>query len=112
MEELPARLVNALVGVGPEVVALGLHQVGGKGAAAVAVEVGQGAAEGRGPEAVQRGGGHHLTPGGLTVLDDVGEVRVQEQVGEVRVLVVGGLDVLEEAGPDDAALAPHQAIEP
>lgn len=41
-------------------------------------------------------------------MDGVPEEVVQEQVGQLRVLVVGGLDVAQEDRPDDAATAPHQ----
>lgn len=39
MEELAARAVYALVGVGSEVVALGLKQVSGQPLAAIAVKI-------------------------------------------------------------------------
>ena len=44
----------------------------------------------------------------LGTVDGVPEEVVQEQVGQLRVLVVGGLDVAQEDRPDDAATAPHQ----
>src|SRR5262249_61400173 len=47
VEELAARLVGPLVGVGAEVVALGLQEIRGQAAGAVAVEVGQGRAHRR-----------------------------------------------------------------
>ena len=41
-------------------------------------------------------------------MDGVPEEVIQEQVGQLRVLVVSGLDVAQEDRPDDAATAPHQ----
>ena len=46
VEELSAGSVDALVGVGAEVVALGLEEVGAGAGTAVAVEVGKRGAEG------------------------------------------------------------------
>src|SRR5581483_6736235 len=45
VEELAARLIGALVGMGAEIVALRLEQVGRKAGGAVAVVIGQGGAE-------------------------------------------------------------------
>ena len=42
-------------------------------------------------------------------MDGVPKEVVQEQVGELGILVVGGLDVAQEDRPDDAASTPHQS---
>ena len=44
----------------------------------------------------------------LAIVDGVPEELVAEEVLELRVLVVGLLDVAQEDAPDDAAAAPHQ----
>ncbi len=51
-----AGFVGALVGVGAEVVALGLEQVGGQAGGAVAIVVGERGAEGGDGDAVLDGG--------------------------------------------------------
>ena len=53
---LAARLIDALVGMRPEEVALGLEQVRGETVVAVAVEVGQGRGHGRDRDPVGHGG--------------------------------------------------------
>eukprot|EP00053_Salpingoeca_punica_P006791 m.63469 g.63469 ORF g.63469 m.63469 type:complete len:387 (+) comp13851_c0_seq2:114-1274(+) len=104
-----ARLTHALVGVRAKVVALGLDQVGRQRGRAVAVVEGQGGAEGRHGDAVQRGRGNHAAPGGLGVVDGVGKEVVEEEVLHVRVGVKGRLDLAEEDTADDAAAAPHES---
>ena len=42
-------------------------------------------------------------------MDGVPEEVIEQEVGEFRVLVVGGLDVAQEHGADDATAAPHQS---
>ena len=64
-----ARLVDAVVGVGAEVVALGLQQVGRQPVAAVAVVVGQGRGEGRRGDAQLDGRRDDVPPGGLGLVD-------------------------------------------
>ena len=85
VEELAAGLVDALVGVGAEVVALGLQQVGGQALAAVAVVEGQRGGERRAPARPPS------TACATTRRQEVwqrsitsGEVGVEQQVAEVR----------------------------
>ena len=61
--------IRALVGVGAEVVALGLDQVGGETVAAQHVEVAEGIAHGEAGDAVADRGADHLSPAGLPLLD-------------------------------------------
>jgi D-serine deaminase-like pyridoxal phosphate-dependent protein len=63
VEPLAGGLVDALVRVGTEEVALGLQQVGRQAGAAQAVVVRQRRAEGRHRDAVSHGQRHHLAPG-------------------------------------------------
>ena len=62
VEELAFRLVQALVGVGTEEVALGLEEVGGEAFGAVAVVVAEGGGERRNRDAVEGGDAHHFAP--------------------------------------------------
>ncbi len=50
--------------------------------------------------------GHDLAPVLLRLLDRLVEVRVEQQVRELRVTGVGLGDLLEEGRADDAAAAP------
>ena len=47
-------------------------------------------------------------PGRLVAVQRLAEEVVEQQIGELRILVVGFLDLAEEAAADDAAAAPHQ----
>ena len=44
----------------------------------------------------------------LAIVDRIPEEVVEKKIGQILVLVVGGLDVAQEDRPDDAATAPHQ----
>ena len=97
-----------LEGVGTEVVALRLEQVGRQVLGAVAVEPGERGGEGRGRYAEECGLGDDVAPARLRLVDCLVEEVVEEQVLEVGVGAVRGRDVLQEDGADDAAAAPHE----
>ncbi len=78
-----AWFVEPLVGVGAEVIALGLQQVGRQPGAAIAVEIGQRRRGGRNPNAQVHRRGDDLPPGRLSPLHLGLEVRGQEQVFQV-----------------------------
>src|SRR5262245_43785853 len=105
MEELPARLIDSLVGVCAEVVALRLKQIRGKPCRAVAVEIRQRAGERGNGDAVDRGTGHDGAPVVLPLGDHAGEVRIEKEVGQLRVPGIRVGDLLEEPRADDAPAA-------
>ena len=107
MEELASGLIDAFVGVGAEVVALGLEQICGEAFGAVAVEEGEGGAEGGNGDAALSGDGDDVAPAFLAVTDFAFEIGVQQERLEARMFVVGILDFAEEGAADDAAAAPH-----
>src|SRR5262249_26704174 len=82
VEELAARGVGALEGVGAEVIALDLEEVGRQPSRAIAVEVGESAAKGRGRDAVARCQRDDRAPPVLTGVKRSGEVPVEHQVRE------------------------------
>ena len=100
--------VHPAVGVGSEVIALRLQQVGGEGVPAVAVVVGQRRAEGWRGYPELDGLTHDAAPGGLVLIDRLPEERIQQEVVQAGIVGEGIPDALEEAGPDDAASPPHQ----
>ena len=57
--------VETLVRMGPEIIALGLEQIGRETLGAVAVVVSQGGGKGRHRDAEVHCGGHHVAPGRL-----------------------------------------------
>lgn len=97
-----------LEGVRAKVISLRLQQVGGQVLGAVAVEPGERGGEGRGGDAEEGGLGDDVAPAGLRFVDGFVEEVVEEEVLEVVVGAVGGGDVLEEDGADDAASTPHE----
>lgn len=95
-------------GMGAEVISLTLEQVGGQVLGAVAVEPGQSGGEGGRWDTEEGGGADDVSPAGLRGVDGFVEEVVEEEVLQVVVLSVGGGDVLQEDGADDAASAPHE----
>jgi len=82
VEELAARLVDALVSVGAEVIALGLEQIGGQSVAAIGVVEVQSGAEGRRGQAFPGGGGHRVAPPALAAFNLALEIAVEHQIGQ------------------------------
>src|SRR4029434_11160034 len=72
------------------------------------VVVRQGASELDHRQAHLRGDYDHLPPGGLRFGRRFGEVRIEQQVLKLRVLVERFLDSLQKRRPDDAAAAPKK----
>src|ERR1035438_6618564 len=107
MEELAAGLVEALIGMRAEIVALGLEEVGREPLAAIRVIERQRGAKGRHRDALAGGQGDDLTPGALGILNGLAEERIEQQIREIRILVEAFLDLGEERAADDAAAAPH-----
>ncbi len=66
----------------------------------VAIVEGQGSREGRGWDADLDGGGDHVSPSDLTIVDSVTEELVQEQIGQLRILGEGILDLAQEGRPE------------
>jgi hypothetical protein len=97
-----------LEGVGTEVIALGLEEVGGEVLGTVTVVERQGGAEAGSGDTPLGALGDNVSPALLCVVDGLVEEVVEEKVLEVGVAAVGSGDVLEEDGADDAATAPHE----
>mgnify|MGYP007037818545 CR=1 FL=1 len=73
-----------------------LKQVGGHAGRAVAVVEGQGRAEGRGGHADEHRLAHRHAPRVLRLRHGVAKEIVEQQVGQVVVLLKRGLDVAQE----------------
>src|SRR5687768_1823277 len=101
-----ARLVDTLVGVRAEVVALRLDHVGGQAGAPVAVVVVERGAGGGARDAPLPRGAHGVTPAGLPPVDVLTELRVEQQVRAVRLARVRGLYLVQQLRTDDAAALP------
>src|SRR5262245_42746213 len=94
--------------MGAEVVALGLEEVGGESLAAITIVGGQGGVHGRqgGAGGERRGGG--AAPARLAAFDLAAEIRIEQEIGELRIAVERLLDLAEERTANDATAAPHQ----
>src|SRR5262249_19100391 len=100
--------VDALVGVGAEIVAQTLDQGGGQAFAAQAVVISEGSGERGCRDGGGCGPGHDPPPAGGAVTQRAGEVGGDQQAGQGRVAIVSHTDAVEEARPDDAAAPPDR----
>jgi hypothetical protein len=73
-------VVQALVGMRAEVIALSLEEVRGQTLAAVGIVKGQRRAEGGDRNALFRGDGDHIAPGALRILYGLSEEWVEQQI--------------------------------
>ena len=106
MEELSSGFVDALVRVSAEIVALGLKQVGRQPLVPIAVIEDQCTADRRCGDALLDGRGDHSPPGALSLDHGAFEERVEQQVFQVALLIVGFLDLAEKGRANDATAAP------
>jgi len=87
-----------------------LDQVGGQALPPIGVEVAQGGRHAGGGHPVLHGQHDDFAPGLLALHQLLGEEGVHQQVLQPRVVLVGRLDVVQEACADDAAaLQTHAA---
>src|SRR5919199_6839421 len=97
------RTVEAFVGMGAEVVALGLGQIGGKTRAAVGVEISQRSAQSRDRDACGNRSLNHAAPALLPLGNRSPEIVVEEQVRQLGISTEGRGDVVEKDGADNTA---------
>src|ERR1043165_4740336 len=102
------RVVEALVGVGAEIIALGLEQIGGETFAAVGVEEGEGGAEGGDGDAFLGGNRDNGAPRAVRGLYSLAEERIEQEVGQLGIFIEGFFDFAQKDAADDAAAAPHE----
>ena len=102
-----AFLVHSAVGMGAEVIALRLGQVGRQCFRAVGVEVSQRGAGGEHGDAQANRRLQHLAPGSLPAQHRCAEHRVHQQIGQLGLAHESCGDVAQERSADDAARAPH-----
>src|SRR5450755_3115188 len=93
VEELAARLIDAFISVGAEVVALSLQQVRGEPGGAVSiVERKRGGESGRRHSELNRPD-DGVPPGALVAVKRVAEKIIEQQVGQLRILFVRFFDL-------------------
>src|SRR4051794_39950681 len=108
VEEFATGLVDALIGMRAEVVALRLQQVRRQPSGSIAIEERQGGCERR------RGNAHfdcplqRLAPTILILVQYAREEAVQKQIAQVGSGDERFLDLAQETAADDTAPAPHQ----
>ncbi len=103
-----SKLRLDLEGMSTEVITLSLKEIGREILGTVTVKPGQGGGEGRGGYTEKCGLGNDISPAGLGLVDCCVEEVVEEQIFKVVVGSVGGRDVFEEDGADNAASTPHE----
>src|ERR1035437_6544839 len=108
VEELTPLLIDALISVGAEIVALRLEQIRGQPRGAVAVVEGQRGGKRRSGNAQFDGVNQRLAPRCLIAVERLGEEAVQQQIFNPRILVESLFDLSQEAAANDASAAPHQ----
>src|SRR6266478_7238036 len=89
-----------------EKVTLRLQQVRWQTGRAIAVEVSERCRKGRNGNAVFDRGGDGDAPVVLCVLDDIGEVGIEQQIVERQIAFVGVNDAIQKLRANDATAAP------
>ena len=107
-----AGLIGAIVGMGAEIIALGLQQIRRQVGRAVAVEIGQGRGERRRGNAQLDGRFDHVPPCRLGLFHGLREIRSQKQVFQLRIGVERFLDAFQKHRADDASAAPQERDRP
>src|SRR4051812_12973005 len=102
-----ARLIEPLIRVGTEVIALSLKQVGRQALAPIAIVVGEDSRKRRDGDSELCCRGHDMTPRVLDFRKCFGEVRGEQQVLELRIRVERFLYPIEKHGPNDTAATPQ-----
>ena len=108
MERLVFRLIDALVRMGAEIVALRLNQVGGQAFGTVGVEIGErGRKAGRGNTEFD-GRLNDVSPRRLRAFDGVFKVRREKEILQIRIGVERFLNAFEEDRADNTSAAPQE----
>ena len=93
VEKLTFRPIDALIGVGAEVVALRLQQVGGQAAAGVAVEEGEGGYGAGHRQTMLHRGSSHFAPARHGLLQQVFEIGIAAKEYQIRIGGIGIADI-------------------
>ena len=107
VEELSPGTVGALIGVGSEVVTLGLEHVGRQPLGPIAVIVLEGGSHRRCGDSVGDSLADDVPPSLLSLRELALEIRVEQDVGDVGIPVEGFLYLSEEYAADDALSLIH-----
>ena len=92
--------------MGAEEIALALNESGRQALGTQAVVVGEGRRKDRCRESQLGSGDDHAAPRVDEVFQLALEVGIEDEGGQVRVIVIGCADAIQELGADDAAAAP------
>lgn len=96
MEELASGAVEPLVGVGSEIVALRLQKVCGQAVGGVAVKIAERCRHRGRRNAVLHGCRCDLAPRRNELLHGFLEIRVEQEVAELRIVIIRFFDLAEE----------------
>ena len=112
MKELPPGLVNPFIGVRPEIVPLGLEQIGWQTLRPVTVIEGKGRSQCWNGNSFLHGCCHNIAPGPMGSVESLPEERIQHQILQLGVLVEGLLDPAEKDAANDAPPLHMRAMPP
>jgi hypothetical protein len=102
-------LIFALISVGTEIISLGLDQVGRQASETHSVIVAESSGNSRDGDTVGGSEANDTAPAGQGTGDLLDEEGIEQEVGKLRVLIEGFLDLAQELRADDAATAPHES---
>ena len=98
--------IDPLIGVGSEIVALGLDEIGRQPGAAIGVEITQRNHQPRGRHPRLGRLAHHLAQIFLMLHDLARQAGIEQQVRQIMLRVKRGADVFQQRGANDAAAPP------
>src|SRR5229473_7527158 len=108
VEELSTWLIDSLEGVRAEEISLSLQQVRRQAGRAVSVVEGKRRGESGRRHTILNPVDDAPPPGGLVIVQRLAEEFVEQEIRQLRILVVRFLDLPQEAAADDTAATPHQ----
>ena len=108
VEGLTARRVQPLIGMCAEVITLRLQKIRRQAIGGVAVKIAECCRHGRRGHAVLHSCRRDLAPRGDEFFHRLLEIRVEQEIRQLRILVIRFLDLAEKDRADDAAAAPHE----
>ena len=102
------RLINALVSVRAKKVALRLQQIGWEPRLTVTIEVSQRGTESRNGNAMQHRCRNCDAPIVLRPFDNIGEIPIEQEIGQRRVALIRLDNAIEKFGANDASAPPDR----
>ena len=107
MEESATLTIHPFIGVRSKIVPLSLEEVLWKASAAIAVIISKGRRKGRGGNTIFNGVCNYFAPVGLGTGYRFNKIRVEQEVGQLWIAVIGFRYFLQKRSSDDATPSPN-----